>query len=195
VRGILFKPDIWMAKERVLDEYGIAVTRRVIKPQPPARFIDKRPDMRRGVLVFVGDSPDDVYEVHPRYDFGEIIYIKEAWWRDQSGGCWGYKLDDIEWPPSNCGGKAISPLFMPAWAARYFIEITDVRAERLELPLSPEELTLEGGEPALVMLEKINGLWVWRYEFRLIREGVMSQKERDRNRYLDFIEIMTTGGV
>jgi hypothetical protein len=32
MKGILFKPEVWKAKQRVLDEYGEAQTRRVIKP-------------------------------------------------------------------------------------------------------------------------------------------------------------------
>jgi len=84
----------------------------------------------------------------PRYLPNEVVYIKEAYWQDQSGGLWDYKLDssrweNIEWPVTICGGKAISPLFMPAWAARYFIRITDVRAERVQ-EITEEDAFAEG---------------------------------------------------
>jgi len=60
-----------------------------------------------------------------------------------------------------------SSMFMPAHYARYFIVITDVRAERLSLPLSTKELELEGGEEALAILKNLNGKWVWVYSFKL----------------------------
>jgi len=46
---------------------------------------------------------------------------------------------------------------------------TDVRAERLHLPLSPEELELEAGERALEILSKLDQMWLWRYEYRMVR--------------------------
>ena len=120
MKGILFKPEMIKA----ITEGQKTQTRRVINPQPPLRFKDKKVDLIRGVIVILGESYDDCYEVHPRYDFGDTVYIKERYWQDQSGGLWGYP-DTIEWPPSNCGGRAISPLFMPEWAARYYIEVDD----------------------------------------------------------------------
>jgi len=44
--------------------------------------------------------------------------------------------------------KKISPLFMPEWAARYFIKITDIRAERLQ------EITEEDAEAEGLILTK-----------------------------------------
>lgn len=86
-----------------------------------------------------------------------------------------------------------SPLFMPAWAARYFIQILDVRPERLQ-EITNEDALKEGfvetriregngihWESArgnfILKWESINpkypfasNPWVWRIEFSLIPE-------------------------
>ena len=145
-----------------------------------------------GAFIFQLKSDIDYFqmEVKPRYQVGEVgetVYIKEAFMIEQSDGFdeptdrpfkndyeWGlliphYKLTDPDPELYDEEGKRVkwlSPLFMPEWAARYFLVITGNSAERLSLPLSPEELVLEGGEAALPILEKINGLWVFTYTFR-----------------------------
>ena len=68
-------------------------------------------------------STDDKYELQIQYKDGERIWkevspIKWCWYTDNTG--WGV---DSRWR---------SPLFMPAWAARDFIKMTDIRAERLQ---------------------------------------------------------------
>jgi len=70
------------------------------------------------------------YTVKPRYQVGEVVYIKEAWCESYYGKPTKYKLDGEGSP----GPKGFwrSPLFLAAENARYFIKITDVRAERLQ---------------------------------------------------------------
>jgi len=124
----------------------------------------------------------------PRYLPGETVYIKEAWAVHEYYD--GRKPRDIpEGVTIECKlmpdliktegnghrkiregerGKWRSPLFMPAWAARHLIKIKDNGAEFLKMPLSPEELEREGGEPALVMLGEIDGKWVFRYEYEYL---------------------------
>jgi len=71
------------------------------------------------------------------------LWVRETWWRDQSGGCWGYKAEDREWPPTNCGGKAMSSMFMPRWASRLTLEIMVLRVERLQ-EITEEDAEAEG---------------------------------------------------
>ena len=93
-----------------------------------------------------------IVTIKPRYHVNETVYIKEAWrlygWDDEGGEFWLQYRDEtiseslcvtegvIEkyWLPNNLWpeDKWRTPMFMPAWAARYFIQITDVRAERLQ---------------------------------------------------------------
>jgi len=79
--------------------------------------------------------------IKPRYHAGETVYIKEAWCPLIPPV---YNLLDPTIPTvykqeMDAGGAILpkefkwrSPLFMPEWAARHFITITDVRAERLQ---------------------------------------------------------------
>jgi len=122
MKGILFKQPMIKA----IINGSKTQTRRVIKPQPAS---DET--MSSGFSLLF----------HPRYRVGEVVYIKEAWATYRANDDWTipqipktatvfYKLDDPDgFSPI---GKWRSPLFMPAWAARYFIKITDVRTERLE---------------------------------------------------------------
>ena len=181
MKGILMKPDVWAGKQRVLKELGLAVTRRVIKLDRWDKGVTCIPH-NGDSAAFLGEpylkvcydpiTDNAGTRITARYQVGETVYIKEACCIECYKGdgiedaC--YKTDDDTGGDTNISCQFLkwrSPLFMPAWAARYFIKTTDVRAERLRLPLSPEELKREGGEPALIMLEKINGLWVFRYEF------------------------------
>ena len=136
MNGILFKPEMIKA----IAERRKTQTRRVIKPQPDNDLI----------------SPEVFNE--PRYQVGETVYIKEALGRKpledfltgelmvnhehayylldnapvvEEGG-----FDLVPW----WKGKTLSPMFLPKEFARYFITITDVRAERLQ------EITEEDGK-------------------------------------------------
>jgi hypothetical protein len=78
--------------------------------------------------------------IKPRYRKGEICFIKEPYFWDSQGGIIGklhYKYAGED------GFKWANKLFMPARYARYFIEITGVRAERLQ-DISDEDCISEG---------------------------------------------------
>ena len=134
-------------------------TRRVIKPQP--RRID---DAFDGTWEWKekGHYYDDLtlYEElrsKPPYQVGETVYIKEAWaeWINTSEHL-ASGVISIEEARADVIYKATTPnwdeilkengnpylikhtLLMPEWAARYFIKIKAVRAERLQ------EITNEG---------------------------------------------------
>jgi len=157
MKGILFKPEVWQAKLRVLEEYGEAVTRRVIKPQP--RRID---DAFDGTWEWKekGHYYDDLtlYEElrsKPPYQVGETVYIKEAWATEKRyNHIRPSEIPDIakifyvsdgvgEWPIDLSIGRLRSALHLPGEFARYFIKITDVRAERLQ-EITEEDALKEG---------------------------------------------------
>ncbi len=148
--------------------------------------------------------------VKSRYQVGEVVYIKEAhryiqndgdpydfgvqyrwdsqvkWWRDNAN-LMDYPIDE----------KWRSPMFLKAKFARYFIQITDVRPERLQ-EITEEDAVAEGsqcviwhGEHAMQyerqmpvstyragyanLWDSINpkypwsgNWWIWRYEFRKV---------------------------
>jgi len=147
------------------------------------------------------DDHSDLAIPYARYQPGETVYIKEAHRFVQGNGKpndFGvvYTDDEIRWWRDNGGQfnypiveKRRSPLFMPAWAARYFIKIKDARPERTR-DITPEDCLLEGITflnelfPAInteykyktryfALYDSINGKgsheknWDWRYEFEL----------------------------
>lgn len=93
------------------------------------------------------EDPKNIALVKPRYQVGETVYIKETWCESYFGEPIYYKLDGKESP----GPKGFwrSPMLLKAINARYFITITDVRAERLQ-NITEEEAKAEGTNPYLI---------------------------------------------
>jgi len=134
--------------------------------------INKEPDKWSVVPAIMGDGFDFyvttnlsvVLHIKPRYKVGELVYIKEAWravgrdstdaiykleiqykdgkrtWHEVNPLKWVWYTDNKGW---GVNSKWRSPLFMPAWAARYFIRITGVEAQRLQ-EISIDDCKAEG---------------------------------------------------
>lgn len=193
MKGILFKT--WEAKQKVLKEYGEAVTRRVINPQPEIICDKGKYSYYWGIspsakLIVVNyPNLDDLKRAmikKARYHKDEVLYVKEAYLvldvnLKDIGADAPYRrtfvryndgIEQWKYMPKESRtqftipDKKHSPMFMPQWAARYFIQITDVRPEILKLPLPADEFKLEGGDAVLYMLQEINNLWVFRYAFK-----------------------------
>ncbi len=108
---------------------------------------------------------------------GGIVYIKEAWAAERRFDHLKprdiphtakifYLLDGYD---QSTMGKKRSPLFMPAWAARYFYKVTAVRAELFqESAMSADDLLAEGGNKALETLQDYDGKWVFVYCLRMV---------------------------
>jgi len=201
MNGILFKPD--MIKEIV--EGRKTQTRRVIKD--PRRHFNQ---YNKGLSI--GDIQREIeLNLKPnfpsRYQVGEVVYIKEAFrvygWDDEGGQFWLQYKDEVVgqslcvtdeivckyWAPNNYWPEEEwhNPRTMPAWAARYFILITDVRAERLQ-EITWQDCVKEGitaPDHAFELLignyqtlwDSINpkhpwasNPWVWRYEFKKVEK-------------------------
>ena len=166
MKGILFKPDVWQAKKKVLEQYGEAQTRRLVNPQPT--FGDGAWGWQTGKSYGVVGISSNVEKVfcqslieHSRYQVGEVVYRKEAWriinpigkyfhnpydfgieylsinhevkWWTDNGNLMDYPIDE----------KVRSPLFLPEKYARDFLQITAVRAERLQ-EITDEDAIAEG---------------------------------------------------
>ncbi|WRQ33499.1 hypothetical protein U5907_02360 [Bacteroidales bacterium MB20-C3-3] len=171
---------------------------------------------------------ENLIPVNPKYKVGEKVYLKEPYAetcdeygspliayrfdnaafylirKDENGDY--YQLNTIKKPVSTnwtldnfpACGEWKNKLFMPQWAARYFIEITAVRAERLQ-DISAGDCMKEGIHTmtgGLLFVNEINnivyptpqrayaalinnisgkGTWernpfVWVYDFKLIQE-------------------------
>lgn len=171
MKGILFKPDMIQA----IVEGKKTQTRRVIKPQPSCKC--EVPDWHGQVIDWIGYKHEgktayfcykcgsglrhiDEFSAHgikPRYQPGEVVYIKEAWQLVEmrkghyatalyAGGiCLNHDWNDWieqEWPKADWAKKR-TPLFMPAWAARYHIKIISVDAQRVQ-EITEEDAKAEG---------------------------------------------------
>lgn len=143
-------------------------TRRIINPEPIIkndwfiREIEGWKNSPFGVVSKYSDCEPERFEImqllKPKYKVGEIVYLKEPYIlyqeeyqeskTSQSGIQYAYKFGNhlsIEEITGKSDSKWKNKLFMPESAARYFIEITAVRAERLQ-DISEEDCMKEGIE-------------------------------------------------
>ena len=143
MKGICFKPEMFHATI----EGRKTQTRRILNPQPD------------GFRGFVGNDmfvPQTVIgmsvkEIKPRYKVGETLYLKEPYMFapnvefgiDTNGNGIRYKYSESAQYIEEWETEFENKLFMPAKYARYFIEITDVRWERLQ-DISEEDCLKEG---------------------------------------------------
>ena len=175
-------------------------TRRMITPQP----VDSVENlMFFGNKVFrTRDEYDELIFINPKYEVGEKVYLKEPYQYadDVDGGRCYYKFCVADILQLKANGVDITrdwqnKLFMSEYEARYYIEITAVRAERLQ-DISEEDCLKEGielynnydgtygghsaptapKEAYAALINSINGkgTWeknpfVWVYDFRLIQ--------------------------
>jgi len=143
MKGILFKP--WKIKRiSEMKDDETMVTRRVIT-NPEQWMIEYD-----GEDCYCEDKYGDRHKVtdYARYHVGEVVYIKEAWATDSMFDNMSFKqiletkvatipiwYKDNDFQEENLNttqGRWRTPRFMPEYAARYFIKIKDVRAERLD---------------------------------------------------------------
>ena len=123
MKGIIFTEPMF----RAAIEGRKTQTRRILNPQPK-------------------DIYDAAWNRKPRYNEREKVYIKEPYFFDEYKNQVAYKY----YPsilPSGClnGYYYKNKLFMPAKYARYFIEITSVRCERVQ-NISDDDCRKEGIE-------------------------------------------------
>lgn len=153
MKGIIFtEPNFHLSVQGIKKQ-----TRRIIKPQPDNirsfnRVLGNTPDYELSEKPW---TPEPAYHflmhegkyLNPRYKVGEIVYLKEPYAyapiieeqkdiypHDDFIYRYGHKYMSIKWK---------NKLFMPEIAARYFIKITGVRAEKLQ-DISDEDCIKEG---------------------------------------------------
>ena len=130
-------------------------TRRVIKKHPLSG-IEITPkhnlhELERGYNLLIPNCP-----------YGQIrerLWVRETFQNSDAivnGKTIIYKADEDEW-----GKKYVmwtSPLFMPRWASRITLEITEVRVEKLqEIENYPEDYKAEGYTPLMIGKSAIDG--------------------------------------
>lgn len=146
-RPVLFNTEM----VRAIAEGKKTVTRRAIKPQPKGEPYPM--PMSSSWPHYFGQTGDDAV-FSPPYWTGDVLYVRETWTRE--GGEYFYRADfdsdyldpcetlsggypgDCVFHPG-CEGCMRGPqrirwhpsIHMPREAARIFLRVTDVRAERL----------------------------------------------------------------
>lgn len=146
-------------------------TRRVVKPQPPSNTGEILYDFFAEHWVAMDNYVDRqcrnriLEPINSRYTVGDVLYVKEEIYFRESDGITAYRDGNISTHPSALIGRRLtnnppaddgwpdnyytfdfvkrSPMFMPRWAARTFIEITGVRCERVNL-ISEDDAKAEG---------------------------------------------------
>jgi len=124
MKGILFSEPMF----NFVIEGRKTQTRRIVKPQPQGCFVPTKDGYQDG----------HYHNFDHRYEVGETVYIKEPYsfgLEDETV----YKYSSLEIK----GYKWENKLFMPAKYARYFIEITGVRCERVN-EITSEDCLKEG---------------------------------------------------
>jgi hypothetical protein len=170
MKGICFKEPLFL---KVVAGQKTQ-TRRICKPQPVY-------DHDSG-YVFIDNVMFDIHEGwdvpmyladNARYQQGEIIYLKEPYFVIDNHVLYQYgNKEAMEF-------KLKNKLFMPEEYARYYIKITDVKAERL-IDISKADAIAEGMTPEEAFTQfantwkEIHGVdswadnpWVWKYVFEL----------------------------
>lgn len=117
-------------------------TRRVIKPQPldkPMSFHDEEDGV---CIVCHIDNSETLNEIIPPFQPGDILYVRETWLELNNdhvinGKKYAYKADctaESERIRAEYGYKWRPSIHMPKKAARIFLRVTDVKAQRLLTP-------------------------------------------------------------
>ena len=200
MKPILFSTPMVRA---ILDDRK-TMTRRVINRREPNRdklykmvdTLNGKPFFGAGfykdsdVFMFEGKTLTDAVYYKARYRPGDIIWVRETWDKND-GEEIHYRADEdrpyYKWRPS---------IFMPREAARLFLRVTDVRAERLQ-EITEADALAEGVEPIYgndfasekrhvpafaALWDALNAKrgygwdtnpWVWVYTFERNKEGTV----------------------
>jgi len=134
-------------------------TRRVIKPQPDENGVSymKNPPLNWEIIYkeswkpykWDTDEGESIAKECPFGDPGDLLWVRETMDQDFENGV-TYIADNSSWdsPPDYCyrsGNCKVPPIHMPKAAARIWLEVTNVRAERLQ-DISEEDAKAEGVE-------------------------------------------------
>ena len=132
MKPILFNTDM----VRAILEGRKTVTRRVVKPQPPGGV--QRLYQKSGSNVWRSPGEDVWVEIRAPYQTGDVLWVRETW--SISDGAYLYRAfpgagmepNKQDAAMREMGLKWYQSIRMPREAARIFLRVTGVRAERLQ---------------------------------------------------------------
>lgn len=122
-------------------------TRRIIKGLPLYEPYFEE-DEGRGFLMDSEDGQFYALETFSKIHPGDVLWVRETWQRLSDFGEWRYeyRADYEDDDPLRLDGMYITwrpSIHMPREAARIFLKVKDVRAERLQ-SITPQEIRAEG---------------------------------------------------
>lgn len=122
-------------------------TRRIIKGLPLYEPYFEE-DEGRGFLMDSEDGQFYALETFSKIKPGDVLWVRETWQRLSDFGEWRYeyRADYEDDDPLRLDGMYITwrpSIHMPKEAARIFLKVKDVRAERLQ-DISVDEIRAEG---------------------------------------------------
>jgi hypothetical protein len=156
---ILFSTPMIRANLREIEHPGTGKTqtRRIIKPQPTG-IITSHCWFNAPVYGFItkGRPTENWQTVKLLAQSGDRLWVREAWRTEcnhyddlkpsKMGGDETVLYDaDKEWSLNKSVGRARPSMFMPRWASRITLIVTDVRVQRLQ-DISEEDAIAEGVE-------------------------------------------------
>ena len=124
MKPILFNTEM----VRAILEGRKTVTRRVVKPQPPATSVVRKRSCAWD-WSFWADC-DMGHLMKPPYHPGDILWVRETWAEMPYG--FVYRVDGEEPDGWDCDDRWRPSIHMPRGAARIFLRVTGVRVERLQ---------------------------------------------------------------
>lgn len=150
-KPIIFSTEMVQA---ILDNRK-SVTRRVIKPQPDGVAQGNIPFKYKsievvdnGILKTISHQENEPHKrfidtIKLRYKVGDILYVRETYTFDDYDGFVDYRADFTDEEAKNLNAKWKPSIHMPKSIARIFLEVTDVRVERLR-DIAEEQAIKEG---------------------------------------------------
>jgi hypothetical protein len=157
-------------------------TRRVIKPQPLMRkgetiFHCWLDDERGHLARFEDDLSTALCERKSHFEEGDVLYVRETW--QKFGRCFIFKADEekLTWWKNLNIWKWHPSIHMPKEAARIFLRVTCVKAQRLQ------DIT-EDGAKAEGCLNVIGGIQDCRgsakHQFTRLWNSTVKKSDRDK---------------
>lgn len=196
-RPILFSAPMVQAILREIRNPGTGKTqtRRVLKPQPPeaSHFHSKLNAQSGQVAIFSHPLSNEQWKRSLTYSPGDRLWVREAWraerswdnrpprdlfaadpiWTEADG-----EWSDIVSPSSGFTiGKLRPSMFMPRWASRITLDVTDVRVQRLQ-EIDEQDAKAEGVTEGSIR-DEVSGVlegWSAKTSFRTLWDSLNADR-------------------
>jgi len=129
------KPCTWPAEPIDSGRPFKSKTRRAIKPQPgegesikPISAEGFLTVMKYATEIWTGTDEGESVRLNPRYQVGDKLWVRETFYDGDMQGKMIYRADG----KYDCDGMWKPSIHMPRYAARLFLEVREVRVERLQ---------------------------------------------------------------